>query len=594
MLGPSLLLLAACGGDPYPIGVQTLTAASLRADVVTLSGDDFQGRGTGETGADLAATFLDEAFAEIGLQPLPGHDGFQVPYTVYQPSRDPETTFLRGDGIDGTLGVDLLPFGFSEVGEVHSEVVFAGYGITAPELGWDDYADLDVNGKTVLVLRHDPGEGDEESVWKEHAEHARFTAKATAAKARGAVAMILVTDPLNHEDSDDLRPNDRMRLEAPEPLPTDVAEDAVAFLSVRVSRAIAEQLVAPLGKDLAALQTALNAGATVNGPIPDRTVDLSVGERVLAATLEPVNLIGYLPGRDPEHAEEWVVIGGHYDHLGAFSGEGDTVYNGADDNASGTAGVLALARAFASLPERPERSVVFVGFSGEEEGLLGSRAAVRDEVLDPDRTVFMINLDMIGRPDTDGYELIGDGYSSGTREAIEAVNAELGVPITFAGEDYSGNSDHHPFFQADVPVLFFFAGLHDDYHQRSDHHEKLEYDPMTGMVKLAFGLAQRLAEPTTHQLTPRFIHRINWLGARVDLQQVGEHERAVLTAIEEGGRAAAAGLRVDDRIYGFDDVRLEAATDVGEAFRAIDPGTRVRLTVERNDSERITLDIERA
>ena len=585
------LSLFACGTDPAPesaADAAVLGPDALRADVEVLASDDFRGRGTGEDGADKAAAWLTEAFSDAGLKPLPERQ-FTVPYTLYERSWDRAGTqgsIQIGDTkTEWTAGTDFRPFPFSDPGQATAPVVFAGYAIQSEDLSWDDFADLDVEGKWILVLRHNPGEGDEDSPWAEDQTHSAFLTKAMRAQEQGAVGMLLVTDPLHHDEADDLRMSGRLRLDPPaDPPPMD--PDAPTLLALQISQDAANQIVAAGGHDLAAMQTALNNGEAVNR---DLGVEASVTltPHTEPEALHPVNVVGYVEGASKP--DEWVVIGAHYDHLGAYHGEGDTVFNGADDNASGTAGLVALARAIASGPQ-PERSVVFAAFSGEEKGLLGSRAAVRDGVLPAEKVAFMLNLDMIGRRDSGTFEVVGDGYSTGTREAVEQAGTGIELDVTFAGTDYSGNSDHHPFYEQDVPFAFFFSGLHDDYHQLGDHSDKLDYEHMSRVVRLGHAFLSPLADGSW---TPRFVHHADWLGATISIVD-GEHGTdAVVTEVQPETRAATAGMQVGDRVLAFDDTRLERAEDVGSALRAIEPGSQVQIAASRG-TEQVVFEVMRA
>ena len=181
-----------------------------------------------------------------------------------------------------------------------------------------------------------------------------------------------------------------------------------------------------------------------------------------------------LKGTDPVLSKEMLVVGAHYDHLGYFEGDGDTIYNGADDNASGTAALIELARLHSSLETPPKRSIVFAAFSAEELGLLGSRAFIRQ--IDSEQVALMLNFDMIGRNSDAPIEIIGDGYAVGMKEELLKANEEIGLNLEMAGENYFGASDHDPFFKEDRPFLFFFTGTHEDYHQLSDHIDKLDFE----------------------------------------------------------------------------------------------------------------------
>jgi len=570
MITTAIVWLAACGSQnvapsPAAAGAEeadTISAADMRAHVEVLASDEYNGRETLQDGAHKAATYISDHFAGIGLKPLPGQEAFKVPYTLFQSKID--ATFTASSG-EYQVGSDFRVFPFSDAGEIDADVVFAGYGVSAPDLDYDDYDGLDVKGKIVLILRHTPGEDVEGGPFTKNDTHSRFLTKASVAAEKGALGMILVTDPNNHEDGEDFR-SARLMLEEPD---GERAESqGPQFLALHVGRSVAQELVKPLGKTLSELQMALDAGESVNGPIEGATAAISVNRDAKAEPVEAINVIGYLEGRNPD---EWVVVGSHYDHLGGFEGSGDTIYNGADDNASGTAGMLELAEAFAAEPQ-PERSLVFVGFSGEEKGLLGSTKSVDNGTLPADKIAFMLNLDMIGRTDNGEVELVGDGFATEIGPIAEAAATQAALDFSLGGDSYAGNSDHHPFYRADVPFMFFFTGLHDDYHQLSDHADKLAYEQMEKIALAAFALVTPVA---AGEVTPKFIHHIGWLGAKI--------QEGVILSIDEESRGAKAGLKQGDTILDFS----------GKRFREIDPGTLVKLDVTRGDEAHM-FEVERA
>jgi hypothetical protein len=504
----------------------------------------------------------------------------------------------RGDSsVTGRVGTDLRPFDFSDDGEIEAEVVFAGYGIHAPELDYDDFDGLDVEGKLVFVLRHEPGERDSTSSFDgtDSSTHAYFTAKAEAARSRGAAGMILATDPLNHETGGSLRASGALSLDPPEQeaAPDDTTGAASGpFLAVHVSWTIADALMAASGRRLVDVQRDLDDGSirAVDVPLGDTRARITVKRLEEAEAVEVQNVAGYLEGSDPILRDELVVVGAHHDHLGGTPGEGDAIYNGADDNASGTAGVLAIARAFAGGEARPRRSVVFTTFSGEERGLLGSKAMVRDGQVPIDRVVFMLNMDMIGRNPEEPLTIIGDGFARGMREAVERANAGIDLDLEYMGTGYAGNSDHDSFYRRDIPFIMFFTGLHDDYHQLGDHADKLAFERMTDIVRLGAALT---AEMATAEHVPHFIHRIAWLGIEVEVLGADDSPEAVVTDVAPDSRAAAAGFAEGDVLTAFGAEALASAADVGEAFRAISPGSETAITVRRQGA-RVSLDVERA
>lgn len=596
-----------------PVGVDTITAADLRAHVELLASDEYAGRETLTRGAEMAADYLSKEFARYGLVPMPGRDSFKVPYTLEQYGYAPEANKIDLESASGdvslALGVDYTPFNFSDSGEVKgAEVVFAGYGITAPKLGWDDYKGLDVEGKVVLVLRHWPHEENEADNKFAEGPFGQFLVKARNAQEHGAVGMLLVTDPKNHDaKEDDFEPPLVVRLprtdeekaraakmrEAREKARTagkrprsrrgKGPKPADKLLAAHISQAAAEALVPGLRE----IQKKLDAGTLEAAAVRlEAQATMAVQSADQPTQVTPSNVVGFLPGADPKKKHEWIVIGGHYDHLGQAGKDDDNIYNGADDNASGTAGVLELAQAFASLPSRPSRSIVFIGFSGEEKGLLGSFAMLRQKQLPEERLVFMLNLDMIGRNPSRPVEVVGDAYASRLRPILDAANKSLGLDIDFAGTRYAGNSDHHPFFKRDIPMMFFFTGTHEDYHQRSDHADKLSYDRMEKIVRLGYAVIEPLAGGA---VTPSFIHHLNWLGVTIEIAG-GE---AVITSVAGDSRAARAGVAKGDAVVAIGGKALARARDVGRRFRELEPGTRTTLELRRAGATR-TVEVVRA
>lgn len=577
-------------------GSTDITAAELARHVEYLASDELMGRETLTDGAHAAADYIAKEMKAYGLSPLPGRDDLKVPYELLQVGFDEDATKMEvelGESRTARPGKDFTLFSFSDAGSVEAPIVFAGYGITAPEAEYDDYAGLNVKGKIVLVLRHVPNENDDSSQLV-GSEHAFFRTKAVTAQEHGARAMLLVTDPLNHQAPDDLRlrsslflPSARERVEG---MLNSAHDDKNAFLSIHVSRELADEIARQSGKSLAELQTAVDAGT----PASKLALKGAKARITIAADDEPhtvhaTDVVGFIEGTDPVRKKDWIVVGAHYDHLGGYDAKSsDAIYNGADDNASGTAGLLELAQYFAAHPTK--RSMVFAAFSGEEKGLLGSYALLEQKIVDADRIVFMQNYDMIGRNPDRPVVVYGDGYATKIREVTERANEEVRLNLTFAGSDYSGNSDHHPFFESDIPVMFFFTGLHDDYHQLTDHADKIGSQRMEKIVRVGAGI---LDEVASGRVTPQFIHQIAWLGAEIRVRTTNVGSAAVITAIDERGRGAKAGLKKGDVIVEIAGDKLENAKDVGRMLRGIDPGTETSIVASAGGARR-TVKVKRA
>jgi hypothetical protein len=516
LLAASLLALAfpkaSFAGDADD-AASTIRREELRAHIEFLASDELEGRGTLQRGNDVAARYLASEMRRVGLSPG-GPDGsfFQeVPlwvssykYTYFlelrfrSPSERQEFEAFKHFTVAPGSGHDT----------VEGDVVFAGYGITAPEYGWDDYAGVDAAGKAVVVLRHEPRENDEKSPWegRKMTKHATFEAKIENARRHGAAALVIMNDPLGgHEplfESADLVPDTMVhRTEigfekggepriSPGGMP-------VVFVTMETACGILHKEM----EELAAIQKEMDASGK---PAPFQVVGSLKVRTQLAGRLQTTerkvarNVAGVLPGADPARMSEVIVVGAHFDHLGTYGSGDDTIFNGADDNASGTAGLLEIAEAFCRLKERPARTLLFLAFTGEEIGLLGSRWFVDHPLFPLENTVAMINLDMIGRDGNDSAAnakaVIAAGANTSPlwRELLTLHGADSGLDVQPSGED-PGGSDHQPFRDRRVPVLFFFTGFHKDYHRVSDHADRIRFDKVEAVSRLAFRVASDLA-----------------------------------------------------------------------------------------------------
>jgi len=608
-----LLLLA--GASVGRAGDQ-ISAHTLETHVQSLASDAFEGRGTGEPGISKAERYVAREFARYGLSPLPGRSDFFLPFELYRAQFDPEKTRLRLNDPSETLaetrlvGDDFRVFPFSDGGEASGEIVFAGYGVSAPDLGYDDYAGLDVSGKFVLVLRHEPEERNPDSVFDgtDSSSHALFTTKAEEAQTRGALGMILVTDPLHHTEADDFRTGGRLYLDSEDAMavvveatdegsPDPTAETSPSgetpssFLAIQISRELADRVVAVSGRTLLEIQRDIEDDFTpvrvdLKGVRMTLEIDPPTDIRIIPAR----NVAGFIEGSDPDLRDEWVVIGGHHDHLGAFEGDGDTVYNGADDNASGTAAVLQLAEVFSEGKERPRRSIVFATFSAEERGLLGSKAMIEQEQIDVEKTVFMFNFDMIGRNPGRAMTLMGDGYSRGLTEVADAALNRIDLEVSLSGLDYQGNSDHNSFYSADIPFLNFFTGLHDDYHQLGDHLSYLDFSRMESIVRLGRDLAREVVDRDERF---QLIHLLPWMGVLAEVTTRDGLELPFLSQVDPDSRAALAGLEEGDVVRKVNGEYVDPAERIGDLLRAIEPGTTASLEIERAGGSS-TIKVDRA
>ena len=534
-------------------------AVALSESVSVLTTPEMEGRRSGTLGGELAARRIAEWLAAAGLRPGGDQGSYLQSFVLETSSRPGPASSLELSAptqrrLDA--GREWIAHGGSRAGEVSGDVVFAGYGADIPEAKYDDYTGVDVRGKIALVLDGAPS----------HLADARVTRldKLIAAKRRGAAAVLIAG------------------AELPSPDKTSVE---VALPSAALTREAADAILAPAGRTTA---DAASAMSKARGPAPFPTgtrVHLRV-EKVVDE-VRAANVIGILPGTDPALASEAVVIGAHYDHLGLADG---VVYPGADDNASGTAVVVGLARAFAAAGGNA-RTLVFALFGAEELGLIGSRHYVDRPAVPLDRTVAMVNFDMVGR--LQGRTLSVGGGDSGNRlRALVSQAAQLEglTTLDLHGSPY-GPSDHARFYAAGVPVLFFYTGGHSDYHKPSDTADKIDAAGMARIAALGARVVDGLASearPVYAQVT-RPARRQNQgsgasggalLGVVAVPRPGGDGLR--LSSVMSGTGAERAGLREGDVIVRFAGTAVDGLEELRALIRERKPGDTIPVLYLRN------------
>jgi hypothetical protein len=480
----------------------------LERHVTYLAADALGGREIGSPGIVTAEDYIAETFNGFGLENYPGATrflGFPLYTDGYDGSRSRLTIHTDGSEVHGALGRDFRVFPFSSPGTVAAPLVFAGYGITAPEYGYDDYEGLDVTGKLALVLRYEPEEADPDSVFAgtRTTEHSYFVRKAQRARENGAAGMVLVTNALHHDPYEDLRPRRRYALD-PADLPGEDSDtDESPLVAVHVSQALARAAMSESDLSLKAVQRAVDGGSTpASLQLQLPKVTLILKRQAEPGRIPVRNVAGVVRGTDPTLSDEWIIVGAHHDHLGAYDAPADSVYNGADDNASGTAAVLALADHFSRPDRRPKRSMLFVTFTAEEVGLWGSRWLAERMRSDGLHVALMVNLDMIGRNPGKPVQIFGQGTLPQLRELVETRNTELGLALRFH-DQVPENSDHAPFHRDGVPVISLFTGVHEDYHGVGDSAGKLDYLRMTRIVRLVAAVLETVASGETVSVDER-------------------------------------------------------------------------------------------
>ena len=531
--------------------------ARMRADLNILASDEYEGRGVGTKGLERAADYIAGEFKRAGLKPGGMEGTWYQPFKVAGRSSlgKKNTLTLRGpqgQTIAFRQGADFQVMGSSGGGKVSAPLVFVGYGATAPQIKYDDFKDIDVEGKIVVILRHAPRwnnkylpfDGQRKTV------HAGLIKKQSLAELNKATALLLVNDRSELRRRDKLMPFNYIR----------GATSGGNIPAFHVRRSVLDPIFrSSLGTSLGQME------AAIDRDLKPRSGNLSGWTASLEASVKrndrPVkNVVGVLEGNGPL-AKETIVIGAHYDHLG-YGGRGSRaknkkkqIHNGADDNASGTTALMELARRFGKT-QGPRRRLVFMAFSAEEMGLLGSRHYCNKQPLFPlADTAAMVNLDMVGRLPTKGKEKLiigGTGTAKSFDALIDKLNQKQGFTLV-KKKSGIGPSDHASFYRKKIPVFFFFTDLHADYHRPSDDADKVNVQGMRRITDLAEELVAHLSAAKR----PEYVLVKGGGGTRPrgNIPKMGiipdyasDKEGVQISGVAADGPAAKAGFKAGDRI----------------------------------------------
>ena len=515
---------------PRAPGNDAITIAKMRADLEFLAGDALRGRLTDTPENGIALEWVKSRFEWLGLKPMGTNGSYFLPYNLSIGSLGTGNDLaVTRNGATSHYGLTtgFYPHRFSASGTATGDVVFTHFGITAPALGYDDL-NGDVRGKILLMLDHEPGETDSTSAFDGvvTSEYTNPLKKALAAQARGAAAVLFVTDVQNHSGAQRFDAAERAYWpdQPPRLLPYTLAlwADKLTIPVGQISVPLADSLVQAAGKSLADLarESETKHGAA---PVPLPGVQATVTAGVVRKTIPDRNVLAAIEGSDPRLKNEWIIISAHPDHNGAV---GDSVFHGADDNGSGAVALLAIAEAYAKAAangQRPKRSVLFASFNSEERGpLMGSWGYAEAPSIPLEKTVAVLNMDMIGRneevPENGGARfrglpvqtsesnkntvtLLGWSRYPALAAAVERANANYG--LTFK-KNYDNNisqllrrSDQWPFLNKGVPAIWFNTGLHPDYHLVSDVAERINYEKMERIARLVHQTSWELAQSAT-------------------------------------------------------------------------------------------------
>ncbi len=617
--------------------------------VRTLADDAMEGRGIGTDGIDRAANYIAAQFAEIGLQTEIINSG---PFQNLSVTTDAslgqleknQLQFVLQDKSGKTakhstlkLEEDFTPLAAGGSGSFNLPLAFVGYGITDKHLGYDDYAGIDVRGKCVITLRHQPLRGDVHSPFGgDPSRHAYFRTKISNAYAHGAAAVLFCTDQYEidqetaqaksrwekavdkivaaHAAHAELSKKDAQaekkyqtevnltarQIEIFSRQMRDALDPLLAFTRAGNGspdrkmpifhlrrEAINPVIEKTLGKDLAALEKQIDETGQPNSRLlPEWQVKGSSGVERKITQIR--NVIGVLPGKGPD-SEEAIVIGAHYDHLG-YGGDGSAspgsreIHNGADDNASGVAALLEIARRLVAIGKTLPRKIIFIAFTGEERGLLGSAHYLKEPIVPLKDTVAMLNMDMVGRLRDNKLIVHGTGTAAEFDLLIERLNAGHNFKIVKKPSGY-GPSDHASFYEKKIPALHFFTGAHQDYHTPDDDFEKINTEGIARVSRMVADAALAIAETDsrpTYQKTKRpkvTGGRWPYFGSRPDY---GYEKTGVrLSGVAPGSPAERGGLQEGDVMIRFGDADIATVTDFAEALGRHQAGDKVEIVIER-------------
>ncbi len=563
---------------PQVIDSPEITKEEIYEHIKYLASDELEGRLTGTEKCKIAAEYIANEFQKAGLLPLFNGSYFQeFPFVAEIKPGNNYCNFSGDENFSLEFGNDFIPLPFSDNLSIEGKLVFAGFGISSRENNYDDYENIDVTNKILIVFRNHPDLNTPHSPLE---QFAGLRYKATVARDKGAIGIIFVNSS-DKKDDDNL-----FKLEY------DGAAKIKGISAIHIKRDVLQKLLVKHNLDLEKLEKQITENKKSN------SFELNSSAKVKTEVIEVEsiswNVGALLKGNDNNLSDEYLVIGAHFDHLGwgkqnsLYKGE-PMIHNGADDNASGTTGLLELAEKLASEKDLLKRSILFFAFSGEELGLLGSNYLVNNFPLPIEKVVTMINMDMIGRLKDSSLIVYGTGTSSNWKNILNEKNS-FGFKLTFNDEGF-GPSDHSSFYGKKIPVLFFFTGTHSDYHKPSDDYDKINSEGQEKVLKYIHSIATEIvnsdSRPDYLAVERKDAGRMTssrvWVGTIPDFS--GDVDGYKLSGVTEGSPAALAGLKAGDIITKFGDKKISNIYDFTYAIGNYKPGDKVKVLIKRADQE---------
>jgi hypothetical protein len=557
-------------------------------DVKELSSPQMEGRGPGTKGIVKASQLIERRYKSLGLKPA-GTEGYLQPFTVTTGARlkgkNALTVQTTGGKKELKVNEDYVPFSFSSSGAVSGPVVFVGYGATAEEFQYDDYAGVDVKDKIVVALRYEPAIFAKKSGDHGLTQHSSLITKAINARNHGAKGLIVLNGKLADKEEDLLTRFGSVS----------GPEDA-GIVFAQVKNDVVDGWLKEAGKSAAEIQKQIDDSGKPDSLAMPETLRISLSVGIESTKARVDNVLAYLPGK----TDEYVIVGAHYDHLGRGNFDSlapsqiGQIHPGADDNASGTAGVMELARLLAPEAGRMQRGILFMSFSGEELGLLGSAYWVKHPTLPLEKAVAMLNMDMIGRVKDGKLYVGGVGTGSSFKALLAGDEGQSGLKLEYSAGGYAA-SDHTSFVAQKIPVLFFFSGLHSDYHKPSDTWDKIDAPDAAKVLdlvdKLLLQLASAPGKPVFQVVAEDQPHGGSGGGGGYgpyfgSIPDFGQTENGVkFSDVKPGSPAAKAGFKAGDVLIEFGGKPIKNLYDFTDALRRSKVGETVQVKVLRDGKE---------
>lgn len=565
-----------------------ISEQELYDHIAFLASDELEGRKPGTPQGKEAAGYIADHFKQLGLTLL-GEEGLQYFDVITSVNLGPNNSF-SAEGITAEAGDNYTPTVFSLNSSLEASVVFVGYGfkIENDSIQWDDYSNLDIQDKWVLILRGNP---ENETGQSKYNNHSSLRQKLLTARDHGAAGAMFVSGE-KFDAKDELMD-----------LRIDRNFSSAALPVIHVKRDLADQILAGSGK------TILDLEAQINDQLAPQSISLDIQAAVITEVLQQEvttqNVVALLPGSDPILKDEFLLIGAHYDHLG-WGGKGsgsrkpDTVavHNGADDNASGVAAVLEIAERLALNTPAPKRSIVFMAFAAEEMGLLGSKYFTSNALIDLKNVKQMFNLDMVGRmdPETKSLTIGGTGTAKDIDAYIRQLAEDRDLNLSTTPDGY-GPSDHASFYIEDIPVLFFFTGITEEYHTPADDVETINFAGEKIIADFAYDLIRDIAsmDQTFEYLEagPKGPPEGGKQG-KVKMGIIPDFAAAnangfLLGGVVPGGPAAFAGMQKGDVMISLEGLAVKNVYDYMGRMAEVKLGQRITVEVLRGDQKLILI-----